>query len=33
MDILLDTHAILWFLKGDEKMPKATRSIICGPDC
>ncbi|MCL1862092.1 MAG: type II toxin-antitoxin system VapC family toxin [Defluviitaleaceae bacterium] len=31
MDILLDTHAILWFLKGSEKMPKSTRAIICDP--
>jgi len=29
MDMLLDTHAILWFLKGNEKMPKETRNFIC----
>ena len=31
MDILLDTHAVLWFLKGDEKMPKATRGMVNDP--
>ena len=28
MNILLDTHTILWFLNGDEKLPKTTREII-----
>jgi len=28
MDILLDTCSILWFLKGDEKMPISSRDII-----
>ena len=32
MDILLDTHALLWFLKGDGKMPHKTRDIICKPE-
>jgi len=28
MDILLDTCSVLWFLKGDEKMPTSSRDII-----
>jgi len=32
MDILLDTHAVIWFLKGNEKMPKSTRGIVCSPE-
>jgi len=32
MDILLDTHAVLWFLKGDEKMPKTTVGMVNAPD-
>ena len=32
MDILLDTHAILWFLKGNEKMPQTTRDTICNAE-
>ena len=32
MNILLDTHAILWFLKGDEKMPKTTRDAVCSTE-
>jgi len=32
MDILLDTCSALWFLIGDEKMPEATRDIICNSE-
>jgi PIN domain nuclease of toxin-antitoxin system len=28
MDILLDSHALWWFLNGSDKMPKATKDII-----
>jgi len=28
MDVLLDTHALWWFLKGNEKMPETMREII-----
>ena len=28
MNMLLDTHAVIWFLKGNEKMPKTTRNVI-----
>ena len=32
MDILLDTHAVLWFFKGDEKMPKIATDMINDPN-
>jgi PIN domain nuclease of toxin-antitoxin system len=28
MDFLLDTHAVLWFITGDSKLPKKTKQII-----
>ena len=28
MDILLDTHSVLWFLIGSDKMPDATKEIF-----
>ncbi|MCL2361872.1 MAG: type II toxin-antitoxin system VapC family toxin [Defluviitaleaceae bacterium] len=28
MDILLDTHAVWWFLKGNDKMPSSVRNTI-----
>ena len=28
MDILLDTHALLWFMDGNEKMPAEVREAI-----
>jgi PIN domain nuclease of toxin-antitoxin system len=28
MAYLLDTHALLWFIAGDEQLPEAARSII-----
>jgi PIN domain nuclease of toxin-antitoxin system len=28
MGFLLDTHAFLWFLGGDKKLPKPSRKII-----
>mgnify|MGYP006291322811 FL=1 len=28
MNILLDTHTILWFLNGDERLSKKVREII-----
>ena len=28
MDILLDTHSVLWFLIGSDKMPESTKEII-----
>lgn len=28
MRFLLDTHAFLWFINGDKKLPKTTRSLI-----
>ena len=31
MDILLDTHALWWFLSGTEKMPDTARETILNP--
>ena len=31
MKLLLDTHVILWFLKGDERLPTALRKAIEDP--
>ena len=28
MKYLLDTHAILWYLFGDSRLPKSTKDII-----
>jgi len=29
---LLDTHALIWFLEGDERLSITARSIICNDD-
>lgn len=29
MAYLLDTHALIWFLEGDERLPVTARNIIC----
>ena len=31
MKLLLDTHALLWFLLGDEKLPSQVRALIADP--
>ena len=31
MDLLLDTHALLWFLAGDANLPPAAREAISDP--
>lgn len=28
MSYLLDTHALLWFLEGDPRLPEATRTLL-----
>jgi len=28
MDLLIDTHAVLWFITEDAKLPKRTKQII-----
>jgi PIN domain nuclease of toxin-antitoxin system len=28
MNILLDTHIFLWYISGDERLPKAFRTAI-----
>lgn len=28
MDLILDTHTLLWFLNGDEKLPLRIRHLI-----
>lgn len=33
MRYLLDTHAILWYLFGDERLPEKTRKIIESEEC
>lgn len=32
MPFLLDTHAFLWFIAGDEKLPNHVKSIILDPN-
>jgi PIN domain nuclease of toxin-antitoxin system len=32
MDLLLDTHAFIWYVEDNKKLPKATRRIIEGKD-
>ena len=32
MDVLLDTHTVLWFFEGDEHLPKATVDYICNEE-
>jgi len=31
MDILMDTHTILWFFENDEKLSKSAIEVICNP--
>ncbi len=31
MNLLLDTHVVLWFLKGDRRLPKPLREAIENP--
>lgn len=33
MKYLLDTHAILWYLFGDARLPENTRKLIESNDC
>lgn len=33
MNLLLDTHAILWFTTDDSEMPSALKSLIENEDC
>jgi PIN domain nuclease of toxin-antitoxin system len=28
MDYLLDTHTVIWFLRGDEQLPQSTKKMI-----
>ncbi len=32
MEILLDTHALIWFLNGDEKLPQTVKVAIENPN-
>jgi PIN domain nuclease of toxin-antitoxin system len=32
MDLLLDTHTLIWFLNGDEKLPGMVRDAIENPN-
>ena len=32
MDILLDTHAVLWFFEDDARLSKTAIEAICNPD-
>ena len=32
MDILLDTHALVWFLNGDKKLSRIVKDSIENPD-
>ncbi len=31
MNLLLDTHALIWFLEGDDRLSQAARSVIENP--
>jgi len=31
MDILMDTHTVLWFFKNDERLSKLAIEVICNP--
>lgn len=31
MRVLLDTHALLWWLAGDERLPERARAVIADP--
>ena len=33
MRVLLDTHAFLWFVFGDDKLSAVARAAIEGPEC
>lgn len=32
MKYLLDTHALIWFLEGDERLSSKAKSIVCNDD-
>jgi PIN domain nuclease of toxin-antitoxin system len=32
MNILLDTHALLWFIEGDQRLPSADQMVLVHPD-
>ena len=32
MNLLLDTHALIWFITDDNKLPRNTRTLIEDPD-
>ena len=32
MKYLLDTHALIWFLDGDEQLPIAVKNIVCSDE-
>ena len=32
MGVLLDTHVVLWWLKGDNRIPRCIRDIVAHPD-
>jgi len=32
MNILIDTHILLWFFNGDEKISQGTRNLILSPE-
>ncbi len=31
MKYLIDTHILIWFIEGDEKLSKEARSLIANP--
>ena len=33
MNILLDTHILLWALTGDSKLPQLANDLCCAPLC
>ena len=33
MNLLVDTHALLWWLGGPERVSKAARTVLEDPDC
>jgi len=33
MDLLLDTHAFIWFLNGDSQLPVAIKNLIADTLC
>ena len=32
MGVLLDTHVALWWLKGDDRIPRYTQEVVAHPD-